>query len=308
MAIVKSKPEAIRGLNASDPRTMEAIDRNFDALFKALSRIESLAGEEPESPLPSAPVTGDILYFDGTDWVSLPIGTSGQALKVSSGLPAWATLLAQSFLGLDAANLFAYIARSTIYGIGATNGTSAGGTLFIDNQTDSTYVRCQTGAIAGNISGFDSNTTDNAKLCQTRHEPTVYIVMRTYTDISNLRIWIGLTDANFTDNDTQASGNHIAFRYSTVVPDAGWVASTRDGATQSTTAVGPALATDTRYVLKIRVSGSSVFFSVNGGTEVEKTTNIPASTTAFQFSFRVITRAAAAKSILVSRVVGSYGS
>jgi len=33
---------------------------------------------------------GDILYHDGTDWVLLNIGSSGQALKVSSsGIPEW---------------------------------------------------------------------------------------------------------------------------------------------------------------------------------------------------------------------------
>lgn len=36
--------------------------------------------------------TGDILYFDGTNWVKLAIGTVGQVLTVSAGwLPEWAT-------------------------------------------------------------------------------------------------------------------------------------------------------------------------------------------------------------------------
>jgi len=36
------------------------------------------------------PAIGDILYWDGTDWVSLPAGTSGQILAVgSSGIPEW---------------------------------------------------------------------------------------------------------------------------------------------------------------------------------------------------------------------------
>jgi hypothetical protein len=37
---------------------------------------------------------GDILYWDGTNWVILPIGTGGQVLKVSTAapnLPVWAT-------------------------------------------------------------------------------------------------------------------------------------------------------------------------------------------------------------------------
>lgn len=35
--------------------------------------------------------TGDILYYDGTAWVVLHIGTAGQVLTVSAGLPAWTT-------------------------------------------------------------------------------------------------------------------------------------------------------------------------------------------------------------------------
>ncbi len=38
---------------------------------------------------PSSPATGDILYWSGTAWVSLAKGTDGQALILSSGLPAW---------------------------------------------------------------------------------------------------------------------------------------------------------------------------------------------------------------------------
>ncbi len=36
--------------------------------------------------------TGDILYFDGTNWIRLPIGTAGQTLTVNGGgtAPVWA--------------------------------------------------------------------------------------------------------------------------------------------------------------------------------------------------------------------------
>ncbi len=39
--------------------------------------------------LPSNPVLADIIYFDGTAWVRLAIGTAGQTLIVSGGIPAW---------------------------------------------------------------------------------------------------------------------------------------------------------------------------------------------------------------------------
>ena len=40
---------------------------------------------------PSDAVAGDMMYFDGTDWISLPIGASGDKLVVYAGLPAWVT-------------------------------------------------------------------------------------------------------------------------------------------------------------------------------------------------------------------------
>jgi hypothetical protein len=36
-------------------------------------------------------VTGDILYYDGANLTRLPIGSEGQVLEVSSGLPSWET-------------------------------------------------------------------------------------------------------------------------------------------------------------------------------------------------------------------------
>jgi hypothetical protein len=41
--------------------------------------------------LPDTPSEGDMTFFDGADWVSLPIGTAGQVLRVNSGAtaPEW---------------------------------------------------------------------------------------------------------------------------------------------------------------------------------------------------------------------------
>ena len=34
--------------------------------------------------------TGDLLYFNGSAWVRLAIGTAGQVLTVAGGVPTWA--------------------------------------------------------------------------------------------------------------------------------------------------------------------------------------------------------------------------
>ena len=33
--------------------------------------------------------TGDLLYFNGTNWIRLGIGSTGSALQVKAGIPAW---------------------------------------------------------------------------------------------------------------------------------------------------------------------------------------------------------------------------
>lgn len=34
--------------------------------------------------------SGDIIYYDGSIWNRLPVGTAGQTLTVAAGLPSWA--------------------------------------------------------------------------------------------------------------------------------------------------------------------------------------------------------------------------
>ena len=58
-----------------------AISGNFNDLTNIPPNIISLS---------KAPIKGDILYFDGAKWVTLPIGTLGQILTIDiSGLPVW---------------------------------------------------------------------------------------------------------------------------------------------------------------------------------------------------------------------------
>ena len=40
---------------------------------------------------------GDIIYFDGTNWISLAIGSAAQVLTVTGGIPAWETATSGGF-------------------------------------------------------------------------------------------------------------------------------------------------------------------------------------------------------------------
>lgn len=46
---------------------------------------------ERQWPLPAAPVAGDLLRYNGNEWVRLPRGTDGQVLKSSDSTIGWAT-------------------------------------------------------------------------------------------------------------------------------------------------------------------------------------------------------------------------
>lgn len=44
-----------------------------------------------EVAMPDGSTAGDMLVWDGAAWVALPVGTEGQVLTISSGVPAWVT-------------------------------------------------------------------------------------------------------------------------------------------------------------------------------------------------------------------------
>lgn len=60
--------------------------------------------------------TGDILYFDGSKWVVLHIGSTGQVLQVSGGVPAWTTGGTGTITGSGTTNKLAKFTGSTAIG------------------------------------------------------------------------------------------------------------------------------------------------------------------------------------------------
>jgi hypothetical protein len=141
------------------------------------------------------------------------------------------------------------------------------------------------------------------------------LVTRIYSPavITNMRYWFILTTAAITNAD--ANGGHaIGFRYSTAVPDGGWVGYTRNstGPTQNVTATVANIAADTFYILRIRFvrSGTpTVYFSVNDGTEVSVTGSSIPPTGVFPFVTLGVTPLAnnAPKSIFSKTIVMQSG-
>ena len=64
--------------------------------------------------VPSGNAVGDMLYWDGSSWVNIPVGTSGQFLQLNNmGIPVW--------MGAAYANITTN-AATIITGISATSG------------------------------------------------------------------------------------------------------------------------------------------------------------------------------------------
>ena len=71
--------------------------------------------------------TGDILYFDGTDLARLAIGSDGQVLKLSGGLPSWAADTTDGgFFASSSASVVHLADTSDVLVLGGTATTTAG--------------------------------------------------------------------------------------------------------------------------------------------------------------------------------------
>ena len=129
---------------------------------------------------PTGTNPGDMLYWNGTQWLKLPIGTEGQVLKITSGIPTWGSSVQ-----------FASIITTAISGIGATTaisggnvsdggapvtargvcwGTTASPTIEGSKTTDG----IGSGAFTSNITGLLMATTYHVRAYATNTKGTAY--------------------------------------------------------------------------------------------------------------------------------------
>lgn len=191
---------------------------------------------------------------------------------------------------------------SSLTGVGIGAPTASG--------TNTAYVDAS-GLYLQNTSGSVSGTPSNIRLsgiAQTRMLPDATFVVRTGTDHTNVRIWIGLASGtssfctNVGASDDPSGCSALAFGWSSS-ESAFWRVYTNDGTTTgSRTATSVAMTTDTRYVLRIEVvSTSSVRFYINGTLVATQTTELPASSTDVGLYFEQTPLEAVAKTIRVAK-------
>lgn len=185
---------------------------------------------------------------------------------------------------------------------GATSGT--GPTLA--EVASGRYALYTTAAASGSSGGF---RTGNNAITRADQEPTFECVIITGATNTSVRYWIGLTSAAFTDTDTQSPSKHLAaFRYSTAAADSGWKPVTGNGTTQTVGSDVASFVDSSRLYMRIRIVGSSCFFSINSGTEVEVSGTQPGATTSLGYDLRVITQTGSSRTINISRIALSFGA
>jgi hypothetical protein len=231
--------------------------------------------------------TAITLIFDGTNWVEHDPAPAQPALSSRNG---W----------------YERSAAATWASVGIAAGTNGGaGAVTAANDAEDTYVSQAITNVAGTFGGRRTTTFD---LTRRSHNPIFEAVLKTGSDITNIRLWVGLVAATPTNVDTLVT-SAFAFRYSTVASDLGWVAICNDGATQSAGALVAAIGANTRYVLRIRLlrDWAAAYFSVNEGPEVMVSSNLPALATELGACVLAITTTATAKAIAISRYGVNYG-
>lgn len=140
-------------------------------------------------------------------------------------------------------------------------------------------------------------------LVSMQHNPTFYAYIKTGASLTQ-RIHVGLM-TTLQGNTDALSGTGISLLF--VSGGGSIVGRSHDGTNESATATLGTWNTNTYYLVKIRVSGTNIYYSINGGAETQKTNNLPPSTTTMGWEFKVFSTSGTTGS-LISWIHCEYGA
>lgn len=189
--------------------------------------------------------------------------------------------------------------------------TATAVTTFNFSYVSGKIFKTMTSAATLNLNMYEAATTNPRQALD--DDLDIWFEFRTGADITNVRLWVGLSASAITDSETFATAGNgsIMFRYSTAVPDGGWIGQTckNGGANHTETATVAAIAANTTYRLRIRyLASGTVFFSVNDGTEISVATNLPPTGSAYFPIFGLTNKTASAHTVGLRAIGGWQGS
>lgn len=232
-------------------------------------------------------------YMDGTGAWSTPAGGGGGAVGSDLTRRQWWIQISDD-------------AEATITSgkdSGGINITTFGSGIATNDVTNTSMsYRFTTGATSGDTSGWANNGSSIVRL---NYLPSCTWDVTTNSDISSVRIWMGLSSTSSLSTDTPTTGNlkFVGWRFSTNASDTTWVTNSDLGSSSlaTRTSSGITVATSTRYKLKFVVTTTSnIDFYVNGSLTNSITTNIPTGSSLRPVLW-IETLAAGAKSLGLSR-------
>lgn len=182
-----------------------------------------------------------------------------------------------------------------------------------------TYINTTGSAVSGTTSSVNGAVPAAANaFIPLDSECDLVFDMRTDAAITSMRFWFGLTSVAIANSDTQGSASNgaVGIRYSTVAGDTGFVGFTNNavggvGGGSSVTAALNTIATNTEYRLRIRfvrAGTPTAYFSVNDGTEIALTANIPATGVIMIPAYGWTPQTNAARTIGFGYMGGTFGA
>lgn len=90
----------------------------------------------------ASPVLGDTLYYNGSAWVSIAIGTTGQLLTVNAGIPSWQTLSTLTSGSTSLSVTASYVNLTPVTSVFIANSSAPG-----SNPVGGGYLYVESGAL-----------------------------------------------------------------------------------------------------------------------------------------------------------------